>query len=131
VNTAARTTPSFAPIASLYFRCHSRCYLFGGTAFEPGRGPSQGTVSFCTVRLTGAGATAGVKLVFRPDATKTGPPPAPTADVFSAVKGTYSSALSGPGIVPVAFVGLLELEISTFVYLVAAATKEKTFETVL
>ena len=130
MNTAARTTPSFAPIAPLYFRCHSRCYLFGSTAFEPRRGLSQGTVSFCTVRLTGASATTGVKLVFRPDVTKTGPPPTPTADVFGAVKGTYSS-LSGPGIVPVAFVGLLELEISTFVYPVAAATKEKTFETVL
>lgn len=105
--------------------------MFGGTAFEPGRGPSQGTVSFCAVRLTGAGATAGVKLVFRPEATKTGPPPAPTADVFGAVKGTYSPALSGPGIVPVAFVGLSELEMSTFVYPVTFATKEKTFETVL
>ena len=57
-------------------------------AFEPFRAPAQGTVLFCWVRLTGDGATAAVKLVFRPDATKTGPPPAPTADVFGAVKGT-------------------------------------------
>ena len=52
------------------------------------RGPAQGTVSFCAVRLTGAGADAAVKFVSRPDAIKTGPPPAPTADVFGAVMGT-------------------------------------------
>ena len=57
-------------------------------AFEPGRAPAQGTVLFCAVRLTGPGATAAVKLLFRPDATNTDPPPAPTADVFGAVKGT-------------------------------------------
>ena len=58
------------------------------SAFEPLRGPDQGNVLFCWVRLTGGGATAAVKLVFRPVPTKTDPPPAPTADVFGAVKGT-------------------------------------------
>ena len=52
------------------------------------RGSAQGTDSFCEVRLTGAGADAGVKFVSRPDAKKMGPPPAPTADVFGAVMGT-------------------------------------------
>jgi hypothetical protein len=55
---------------------------------EATRGPLHGTDSFCAVRLTGAGAFAAVKLVLRPDATNTGPPPAPTAEVFGAVKGT-------------------------------------------
>jgi hypothetical protein len=53
--------------------------------------------------------------VFKSDATKTGPPPAPTADVFGAVKGTYSTGLSGPGIVPVTFERISELETSRFV----------------
>ena len=52
------------------------------------RGPLKGTLWPCAVRLTGAGAEAAVKLVSRPDAIKTGPPPAPTAEVFGAVKGT-------------------------------------------
>ena len=39
--------------------------------------------------------------------------------------------MSGPGIVPVRFVGISELETFTFVYPVVAATKEKTFERVL
>jgi hypothetical protein len=51
------------------------------------RGPLHGTALFCAVRLTGAGALAAVNLVLRLEATKTGPPPAPTADVFGAVKG--------------------------------------------
>lgn len=115
-NTAARTMPSFAPIAPfLPLPLPLPLLLFDDTAFEPARGPLQGTVWFSLVRLTGPGATAAVKLVFRPDATKTGPPPAPTADVFGAVKGTYCPALSGPGIVPVAFVGLSELEMLMFV----------------
>jgi hypothetical protein len=53
--------------------------------------------------------------VFNPGATKTGPPPAPTADVFGAVNGTYIFGLSGPGIVPVAFVRMSELETFRFV----------------
>ena len=115
-NTAARTMLSFEPIAPFPpLPLPLPLLLFDGAAFEPSRGPSQGTVLFCAVRLTGAGATAAVKLVFRPDVTKTGPPPAPTADVFGAVKGTYCPGLSGPGIVPVAFVGLSELEMLIFV----------------
>ena len=52
------------------------------------RGPLHGEDSFCAVRFTGAGTLEAVKLVSRPEAMNTGPPPAPTADVFGAVKGT-------------------------------------------
>jgi hypothetical protein len=81
-STVAPTIPSRAPVAPpLDVEA-----LIGEEAAT--RGPLHGTVSFFAVRLTGAGADAAVKLVLRPDAIKTGPPPAPTADVFGAVKGT-------------------------------------------
>jgi hypothetical protein len=68
------------------------------------RGPLHGTDAFCAVRLPGAGALAAVKLVSRQEATKTGPLPTPTAEVFGAVKGTWYCALKGPGMLPVRFV---------------------------
>ena len=80
-------TPSLTSTAPLDFPLPLPLLEFV-TAFEPSRGPDQGNVLFCWVRLTGAGAAAAVRFVFRPGPRKTGPPPAPTADVFGAVKGT-------------------------------------------
>ena len=77
--------PSRAPTAPFFFFPVLDVELDDEAAT---RGPLQGTDSFFAVRLTGAGALAAVKLVSRPEAMNTGPPPAPTADVFGAVKGT-------------------------------------------
>ena len=46
------------------------------------------------VSLTGAGATAAEELVSRLYVTKTGPPPAPTVDVFCTVRATHSAELN-------------------------------------
>ena len=73
--------PSLAPTAPFFFPELDELV-------EARRGPLAGTVWFNAVRLTGAGALAAVKLVLRPDAMNTDPPPAPTAEVFGAVKGT-------------------------------------------
>lgn len=120
-------TPSLTSTAPLEFPLPLPLLEFA----ELIRGPDQGDVSFCWVRLTGAGANAAVKLVFRPGLIKTDPPPAPTAEVFGAVKGTYRFELSGPGITPVRFVRTSELETFKFLYPVLEVTKEKTFERVL
>ena len=74
--------PSRAPTAPLFFPVEE----FDDEVAT--RGPLHGEDSFCAVMLTGAGTLAAVKLVSRPEAMNTGPPPAQTADVFSAVKGT-------------------------------------------
>src|SRR5712671_7145473 len=85
-------------------------------AFDPVRAPAQGTLFPCAVRLTGDGAAALVKLVFRLDATKTDPPPAPTAETSGAVKGTYNCGLSAPAVVPVVLVsGILAPDVFVFV----------------
>ena len=75
-----------------------------GAVWVPLIAPLAGTVRFVAVRFTGAGALAEVKLVLRLAATKTEPPPAPTAVMLGAVKGTYICELSPPGYVPVALV---------------------------
>ena len=90
-------------------------------------GPLAGTISFNAVRLTGAGAFAVVKLVLRPGAIKTGPPPAPTADKLGAKKGTNKFWLSGPGIVPLILVrGISDPLMLLFTKPVTSATKEYT-----
>jgi hypothetical protein len=87
---------------------------------HPLRGLTQEAVFLGTVGLTGAGAAPAVKPVFRLDATKSGPPPAPTADAFCAVRATYSAWLSveWPSITSVAFVRSSQLEtgIEIFVF---------------
>jgi hypothetical protein len=74
--------PSLVPTAPLFFP------VLEELVEAATRGPLAGTVWFSAVRLTGAGAFAAVKLVLRPGPINTGPPPAPTAEVFGAVKGT-------------------------------------------
>ena len=81
-STVLPTMPSRAPTAPLFFPVEE----FDDEVAT--RGPLHGEDSFCAVMLTGAGTLAAVKLVSRPEAMNTGPPPAQTADVFSAVKGT-------------------------------------------
>jgi len=61
---------------------------------QPSCSPTQEAIFIGDMKLTRAGATAAVKQVFRLDATKTGPPPAPTADVFCTVRATHSPGLS-------------------------------------
>lgn len=75
-----------------------------GAVWDAFTAPLAGTVLFNAVRFTGAGAFAEVKVLFRLAAAKTGPPPAPTADMLGAVNGTYLFALRGPGYVPLALV---------------------------
>lgn len=48
-------------------------------------------------KLTGGGAVVAFKDVLTLDATKVGPPPAPTLLVLGARYGTYSSGFKGPG----------------------------------
>lgn len=58
---------------------------------EVGAGPAAGTEEPDAMRFCGAGALAVVRFVLVVLAMKTLPPPAPTAVVLGAVKGTYSS----------------------------------------
>src|ERR1700761_3298559 len=83
-STVVPTTPSRVPTTPLFFPVVAM-WLDDDAAT---RGPLQGTDSFFAVRLTGAGALVAVQLVSRLGAMNTGPPPAPTADIFGAVKGT-------------------------------------------
>jgi len=82
----APTIPSLTPTAPFFFPLDDDELDEEEEAAT--RGPLQGSTAFFAVRLTGAGALAAVNLVSRPEATNTGPPPAPTADVFGAVNGT-------------------------------------------
>ena len=77
--------------------------------------------------------TATVKLVFRLDATKTRPLSVPMADPFCMVTAAYGAGLSGPGIVPVVFMGSSQLEMERFVFVlpIVSVMKEKTSERVL
>ena len=79
--------PSRAPIAPFFFPLLVEEFDDDDDD-EATRGPLHGEDSFCAVRFTGAGALEAVKFVSRPEAMNTGPPPAPTADVFGAVKAT-------------------------------------------
>jgi hypothetical protein len=64
-----------------------------------------GTIWPVLVKLTGAGATDGVKLLLRLGSKSTPWPPAPMTDwLAGAVNGTYAFALSGPGKIPVKLV---------------------------
>ena len=77
--------PSRAPTAPFFFPLLLEEF---DEEEEATRGPLHGDDSLCAVRLTGAGALEAVKLVSRPGPMNTGPPPAPTAEVFGAVNGT-------------------------------------------
>lgn len=55
-------------------------------------GPAAGTERFIAARLMGGGAFAGVREVLTPGDRKTPWPPAPTAEVLGARKGTYWAA---------------------------------------
>ena len=56
----------------------------------PSHDPTQDAVFLPAVGLTGAGATAAEELVSRLYVTKTGPPPAPTVDVFCTVRASLA-----------------------------------------
>lgn len=63
-----------------------------GALVDPFGYPAAGTCWPSAVRFTGAGADDAVRVVLSEDATKTPCPPALTALVFGARKGTYCSA---------------------------------------
>lgn len=73
--------------------------VLAGAGAAPVEVTSLGTVSLDAVRLTGAGAVAGVRLALMFEATKTEPPPAPTAEALGARKGTYRFASASRGLV--------------------------------
>ena len=86
-----------APPMATSFRAAEVFVLIGAVDVEDALySPAAGTVSFSAVRFTGAGASAMVRFLFKLVATKTGPPPAPTAVRLGARKGTNLSEFSGP-----------------------------------